>query len=151
MRVVIQRVKRSSVTIDGEVVGAIGAGLMILVGIEPSDTSADVDYLCGKISRLRIFDDENGVMNRSVIDVGGELLVVSQFTLFAQTSHGNRPSYIRAARPEQAVPLYEEFVEKLEVASGIKPQTGRFGAMMDVELINDGPVTIIIDSRQREF
>ena len=151
MRVVIQRVKRSSVTIDGEVVGAIGAGLMILVGIEPSDTSADVDYLCGKISRLRIFDDENGVMNRSVIDVGGELLVVSQFTLFAQTSHGNRPSYIRAARPEQAVPLYEEFVEKLDVASGIKPQTGRFGAMMDVELINDGPVTIIIDSRQREF
>ena len=151
MRVVIQRVKRSSVTIDDEVVGAIGAGLMILVGIEPSDTSADVDYLCGKISRLRIFDDENGVMNRSVIDVGGELLVVSQFTLFAQTSHGNRPSYIRAARPEQAVPLYEEFVEKLEVASGIKPQTGRFGAMMDVELINDGPVTIIIDSRQREF
>lgn len=151
MRVVIQRVKRSSVTIDGEVVGAIGAGLMILVGIEPSDTSADVDYLCGKISRLRIFDDENGVMNRSVTDVGGELLVVSQFTLFAQTSHGNRPSYIRAARPEQAVPLYEEFVEKLEVASGIKPQTGRFGAMMDVELINDGPVTIIIDSRQREF
>ena len=151
MRVVIQRVKRSSVTIDGDVVGAIGAGLMILVGIEPSDTSADVDYLCGKISRLRIFDDENGVMNRSVIDVGGELLVVSQFTLFAQTSHGNRPSYIRAARPEQAVPLYEEFVEKLQVASGIKPQTGRFGAMMDVELINDGPVTIIIDSRQREF
>ena len=151
MRVVIQRVKRSSVTIDGEVVGAIGAGLMILVGIEPSDTSADVDYLCGKISRLRIFDDENGVMNRSVTDVGGELLVVSQFTLFAQTSHGNRPSYIRAARPEQAVPLYEEFVGKLEVASGIKPQTVRFGAMMDVELINDGPVTIIIDSRQREF
>ncbi|MBO7495804.1 MAG: D-tyrosyl-tRNA(Tyr) deacylase [Salinivirgaceae bacterium] len=151
MRVVIQRVKRSSVTIDGEVVGAIGAGLMILVGIEPSDTGADVDYLCGKISRLRIFDDENGVMNRSVTDVGGELLVVSQFTLFAQTSHGNRPSYIRAARPEQAVPLYEEFVGKLEVASGIKPQTGRFGAMMDVELINDGPVTIIIDSRQREF
>ena len=105
MRVVIQRVKRSSVTIDGEVVGSIGAGLMVLVGIEPADTSADVDYLTGKISRLRIFDDENGVMNRSVMDVGGELLVVSQFTLFAQTSHGNRPSYIRAARPEQAIPL----------------------------------------------
>lgn len=151
MRVVIQRVKQSSVTIDGEVVAKIGAGLMILVGIEPADTRADADYLCGKISRLRIFDDENGVMNRSVCDVGGELLVVSQFTLFAQTSHGNRPSYIRAARPEQAIPLYEEFVSKLETASGIRPQTGRFGAMMDVELINDGPVTIIIDSRQKEF
>ncbi|MBR5167551.1 MAG: D-tyrosyl-tRNA(Tyr) deacylase [Salinivirgaceae bacterium] len=151
MRVVIQRVKQSSVTIDGEVVAKIGAGLMILVGIEPADTSADADYLCGKISRLRIFDDKNGVMNRSVCDEGGELLVVSQFTLFAQTSHGNRPSYIRAARPEQAIPLYEEFVCKLETASGIRPQTGRFGAMMDVELINDGPVTIIIDSRQKEF
>ncbi|MBO7434274.1 MAG: D-tyrosyl-tRNA(Tyr) deacylase [Salinivirgaceae bacterium] len=151
MRVVIQRVKQSSVTIDGEAVAKIGAGLMILVGIEPADTSADADYLCGKISRLRIFDDENGVMNRSVCDVGGELLVVSQFTLFAQTSHGNRPSYIRAARPEQAIPLYEEFVSQLETASGIRPQTGRFGAMMDVELINDGPVTIIIDSRQKEF
>ena len=138
-------------TIAGEEVGAIGAGLMILVGIEPADTSADVDYLCGKIARLRIFDDENGVMNRSVTDVAGELLVVSQFTLYAQTSHGNRPSYIRAARPEQAIPLYEEFVGKLESVSGIKPQTGRFGAMMDVELINNGPVTIIIDSRQREF
>ena len=138
-------------TIDGEMVASIGAGLMVLVGIEPADTSADADYLCGKIARLRIFDDENGVMNRSVADVGGELLVVSQFTLFAQTSHGNRPSYIRAARPEQAIPLYEEFVAKLETASGIKPQTGRFGAMMDVELINDGPVTIIIDSRQKDF
>lgn len=151
MRVVIQRVKQSSVTIDGEKVASIGAGLMILVGIEPADTSSDADYLCGKIAKLRIFDDENGVMNRSVIDVGGELLVVSQFTLFAQTSHGNRPSYIRAARPEQAIPLYEEFVAKLETASGIKPQTGRFGAMMDVKLINDGPVTIIIDSRERDF
>ena len=151
MRVVIQRVKQSSVTIDGEMVAKIGAGLMVLLGIEPADTSADVDYLTGKISRLRIFDDENGVMNRSVCDVGGELLVVSQFTLFAQTSHGNRPSYIRAARPEQAIPLYEEFVSKLETASGIRPQTGRFGAMMDVELINDGPVTIIIDSHEKDF
>lgn len=151
MRVVIQRVKRSSVTIDGEVVASIGSGLMILVGIEPADTSTDADYLCGKIAKLRIFDDENGVMNRSVADVDGELLVVSQFTLFAQTSHGNRPSYIRAARPEQAIPLYEEFVGKLETASGIRPQTGRFGAMMDVELINDGPVTIIIDSHEKDF
>lgn len=151
MRVVIQRVKQSSVTISGEVVSKIGAGLMILVGIEPADTSTDIDYLCGKISRLRIFDDENGVMNRSVTDVGGELLVVSQFTLFAQTSHGNRPSYIRAARTERAIPLYEEFICKIETASGIRPQTGRFGAMMDVELINDGPVTIIIDSREKDF
>ena len=143
MRVVIQRVKQSSVTIGGEMVAKIGAGLMVLLGIEPADTSADVDYLCGKIARLRIFDDENGVMNRSVCDVGGELLVVSQFTLFAQTSHGNRPSYIRAARPEQAIPLYEEFVSKLETASGIRPQTGRFGAMMDVELI--------IDSHEKDF
>ena len=132
-------------------VAKIGVGLMVLLGIEPADTSADVDYLCGKIARLRIFDDENGVMNRSVCDVGGQLLVVSQFTLFAQTSHGNRPSYIRAARPEQAIPLYEEFVSKLETASGIRSQTGRFGAMMDVELINDGPVTIIIDSHEKDF
>ena len=132
-------------------VAKIGVGLMVLLGIEPADTSADVDYLCGKIARLRIFDDENGVMNRSVCDVGGELLVVSQFTLFAQTSHGNRPSYIRAARPEQAIPLYEEFLSKLETASGIRPQIGRFGAMMDVELINDGPVTIIIDSHEKDF
>ena len=150
MRVVIQRVKQSSVTIDGEMVAKIGAGLMVLLGIEPADTSADVDYLTGKIARLRIFDDENGVMNRSVCDVGGQLLVVSQFTLFAQTSHGNRPSYIRAARPEQAIPLYEEFVSKLETASGIRPQTGRFGAMMDVELINDGPVTICMDTKNKE-
>ncbi len=151
MRVVIQRVKQSSVTVNGEKVASIEKGLMILLGIEPADTSADVDYLCGKAARLRIFDDENGVMNKSVCDVGGELLVVSQFTLFAQTSRGNRPSYIRAARPEIAIPLYEEFVQKIESASGITPQTGQFGAMMDVELINDGPVTIIIDSKMKEF
>lgn len=151
MRVVIQRVKQSSVTINGEKVASIEKGLMILLGIEPADTSADVDYLCGKVAHLRIFDDENGVMNKSVCDVGGELLVVSQFTLFAQTSRGNRPSYIRAARPEIAIPLYEEFVQKIESVSGITPQTGQFGAMMDVELINDGPVTIIIDSKMKEF
>lgn len=151
MRVVIQRVKQSSVTINGEKVASIEKGLMILLGIEPADTSADVDYLCGKVARLRIFDDENGVMNKSVCDVSGELLVVSQFTLFAQTSRGNRPSYIRAARPEIAIPLYEEFVQKIESVSGITPQTGQFGAMMDVELINDGPVTIIIDSKMKEF
>lgn len=151
MRLVIQRVKQSSVTIDNKVVASIQHGLMILLGIEPTDTPDDVDYLCGKASRLRIFDDENGVMNKSVTDVNGELLVVSQFTLYAQTSKGNRPSYIRAARPEQAIPLYELFIKKIEETSGIKPQTGQFGAMMDVALINDGPVTIIIDSKQREF
>lgn len=151
MRVVIQRVKRSSVAIEGEMAASIGQGLMILLGIEPADTSDDVDYLCGKVSRLRIFNDENGVMNRSVCDVNGEILVVSQFTLYAQTSKGNRPSYIRAARPEHAIPLYEEFIGKMEIASGIKPQTGRFGADMAVELVNDGPVTIIIDSKQKEY
>lgn len=151
MRIVIQRVMRASVTIDGEMVSSIGNGLMILLGIEPADTSEDVDYLCGKASRLRIFNDENGVMNRSVSDFNGELLVVSQFTLFAQTSKGNRPSYIRASRPEHAVPLYEEFVEKIASLSGCKTQTGRFGADMKVELINDGPVTIIIDSKQKEY
>lgn len=151
MRVVVQRVKNSDVVIGGDTVAAIGKGLMILLGIEPADTSEDVDYLCGKISKLRIFNDENGVMNRSVSDVDGELLVVSQFTLFAQTSKGNRPSYIRAARPEHAIPLYEEFISKIEIASGIKPQTGRFGADMAVTLVNDGPVTIIIDSKQKEY
>lgn len=151
MRVVIQRVIRASVTIDDKIISSIGNGLMILLGIEPADTSEDVDYLCGKVSKLRIFNDENGVMNRSVIDAGGEILIVSQFTLFAQTSKGNRPSYIRAARPEHAIPLYEEFIGKMQATSGIKPQTGRFGADMAVELVNDGPVTIIIDSKQKEY
>ncbi len=151
MRVVIQRVIRASVTIDDKIISSIGNGLMILLGIEPADTSDDVGYLCGKVSKLRIFNDENGVMNRSVIDAGGEILIVSQFTLFAQTSKGNRPSYIRAARPEHAIPLYEEFIGKMQATSGIKPQTGRFGADMAVELVNDGPVTIIIDSKQKEY
>ena len=151
MRAVIQRVSSASVTIDGAVRSQIGPGLLVLLGVGHDDDTADIDYLVKKTAGLRIFDDENGVMNRSVTDVGGELLVVSQFTLFAQTSHGNRPSYIRAARPEQAIPLYEEFVSKLGEVSGIRPQTGRFGAMMDVELINDGPVTIIIDSHERDF
>lgn len=151
MRVVIQRVIRASVTIDDKIISSIGNGLMILLGIEPADTSEDVDYLCGKVSKLRIFNDGNGVMNRSVIDAGGEILIVSQFTLFAQTSKGNRPSYIRAARPEHAIPLYEEFIGKMQATSGIKPQTGRFGADMVVELVNDGPVTIIIDSKQKEY
>lgn len=151
MRAVIQRVKQSSVTIDGEIVSSIKHGMMILLGVAPDDTTDDLNYLVGKISKLRIFDDEKGVMNLDVATVGGEILVVSQFTLFAQTAKGNRPSYIRAARPEIAIPLYEQFIAEIGKASGCRVGTGRFGAMMDVELINDGPVTIIIDSKQKDY
>lgn len=150
MRVVVQRVKRASVTIDGELHSKIGGGMLILLGICNEDNSADIDWLCGKISKLRIFDDAQGVMNLSVMDVGGEVLVVSQFTLMASTSHGNRPSYIRAARPEVAIPLYEEFVASLKKTLGKEVATGVFGADMKVELLNDGPVTILIDSKNRE-
>ena len=145
MRVVIQRVKQSSVTIDGEMVAKIGAGLMVLLGIEPADTSADVDYLCGKIARLRIFDDENGVMNRSVCDVGGELLVVSQFTLYANCKKGNRPSFVEAGSPEHAEALYEYIIEKCRERVPVV-ETGSFGDEMAVELLNDGPFTIVLDS-----
>lgn len=150
MRVVLQRVKRASVTVEDEVVGNIGSGVLILLGIETADTQDDIDWLCGKICRLRIFDDADGVMNLSLEESGGEALVVSQFTLHASTKKGNRPSYIKAARPEQAEPMYELFKTKL---SGIlmKPvASGVFGAMMDVELVNDGPVTILVDSKNRE-
>jgi len=150
MRVVIQRVSEASVTIDGSVVAAIGQGLLILVGVEDSDVEADADWLCVKIGKLRVFNDTEGVMNLSVTDVGGELLVVSQFTLHASTRKGNRPSYIRAARPEKAIPLYEYFVAELEAQVGRKPKTGHFGADMEVALVNDGPVTIIIDTLLRE-
>ena len=150
MRVVIQRVSKASVTIDGAVKSEIGKGLLILLGIESADTQEDIDWLAGKISRLRIFDDENGVMNLSVTDIGGEIIVVSQFTLHANTRKGNRPSYIKAARPDFAIPMYEKFVEKLEQETEKKVQTGEFGAMMDVELINNGPVTIIIDTKNKE-
>lgn len=150
MRVVIQRVPKASVTIDGKVKSRIGKGLLILLGIENADTREDIDWLAGKISRLRIFDDENGVMNLSVVGIDGDIIVVSQFTLYANTRKGNRPSYIKAARPEVAIPMYEKFVEKLESETGKKIQTGEFGAMMDVELVNDGPVTIIIDTKNRE-
>lgn len=150
MRVVIQRVKKASVAISEEIVGSIGQGMLILVGIEDSDTVEDIQWLCGKIVRLRIFDDENGVMNLSVMDVQADILVVSQFTLHASTKKGNRPSYIRAARPEVSIPLYEKFVETLSETMQKKVATGRFGAMMDVSLINDGPVTIIIDSKLKE-
>lgn len=150
MRVVLQRVKRASVTIDGSIHSQIGGGMLVLLGISPLDNSSDIEWLCAKISKLRIFDDPQGVMNLSVMDVGGEVLVVSQFTLMASTSHGNRPSYIGAARPEIAIPLYEEFVSSLEKTLGKKVATGVFGADMKVELLNDGPVTILLDSQKRE-
>ncbi|WP_321347954.1 D-aminoacyl-tRNA deacylase [uncultured Draconibacterium sp.] len=151
MRVVIQKVKKASVTVEGEKISAIKNGLLILVGIENEDTQEDIDYLVKKSTQLRVFDDENGVMNHSVIDVDGDIIVVSQFTLQANTKKGNRPSYIRAAKPDISIPMYEKFVAAMETALAKKIGTGKFGAMMDVELINDGPVTIIIDSKQRDF
>ncbi len=150
MRVVIQRVAHAQVCIDGEMHSQIGTGLLILLGIQPSDEQDDINYLVQKITHLRIFDDAAGVMNLSVRDVSGEVLVVSQFTLMASTRKGNRPSYIRAAPPAIAVPLYEAFVEQLSTAMEKDVKTGRFGAEMKVSLLNDGPVTICIDSRNRE-
>lgn len=149
MRVVVQRVSEASVTIDGETVGRIGAGLLVLVGIEQGDTPADADWLAGKIAVLRIFADEAGRMNRSVRDVGGATLVISQFTLLADTARGTRPSFVRAARPEEAVPLYEQFAKALGAAAGRPAERGVFAADMQVALVNDGPVTICIDSRRR--
>ena len=150
MRLVIQRVSEASVTIDGELFSSIGTGLMVLVGIAEGDTPADVEWLAAKTASMRIFPDENGVMNRSVLDVGGDVLAVSQFTLMASTKKGNRPSYIHAAGHELAVPMYELYCEKLSGLLGKGVKTGQFGADMKVALINDGPVTIIIDSRLRE-
>ncbi len=150
MRLVIQRVTRASVSIAGSVHSSIDAGMMVLVGVETGDTPADVEWLAGKVAALRIFNDEAGVMNRSIIDVGGDLLAVSQFTLTASTRKGNRPSYIRAARPEEAVPLYELFCSMMEERLGKEVKRGVFGADMQVGLINDGPGTIIIDSRLKE-
>jgi D-tyrosyl-tRNA(Tyr) deacylase len=150
MRTVIQRVTSASVSIEGEVVGQIGKGVMLLLGITPEDTQHDADWLVGKISRLRIFDDTNGVMNLSLQDIGGEALVVSQFTLMASYRKGNRPSYIRAASPDIAIPLYEYFVAQLQQALGRPVPTGRFGADMQVSLTNDGPVTIVMDSKNPE-
>lgn len=150
MRLVVQRVSRASVTVDGTCVSSIGIGLMILVGVESGDTEEDAAWLASKAAHLRIFDDADGVMNRSVIDVGGEILAVSQFTLTASTRRGNRPSYIRAAGHEIAVPLYDEFCNLLSEQTGKEVKKGIFGADMQVELINDGPVTIIIDSRLKE-
>ena len=150
MRTVIQRVSSASVAIEDEVVGQVEKGMLLLLGITPEDTQADADWLVGKISRLRIFDDANGVMNLSIMDAGGEALVVSQFTLMASYRKGNRPSYIRAASPDVAVPLYEYFVDKLSHTLGREVSTGRFGADMQVSLVNDGPVTIVMDSKNPE-
>jgi D-aminoacyl-tRNA deacylase len=150
MRVVLQRVSRASVTIEGAVKSKIDKGILVLLGVEESDTQEDIDWLCGKISRLRIFNDENGVMNLSLGDIDGEALVISQFTLHASTKKGNRPSYIKAAKPEAAIPLYEQFLRSLEKTLGKNVGSGSFGADMKVDLLNDGPVTIIIDSKNRE-
>lgn len=150
MRLVIQRVTHASVTIEGVLKSKIGKGLLILVGIEDADTDTDVNWLAQKVVNLRIFDDENGVMNRSVIDIDGEILIVSQFTLHAMTAKGNRPSYIRASKPDFAIPMYEKFCAKVSELLGKEVGTGQFGADMKVELLNDGPVTILIDSQRRE-
>lgn len=150
MRAVIQRVKSARVTIDEKIKSSIRDGLLILLGIENADTHEDIEWLSAKISNLRIFSDENGVMNLSVKEVGGELLIVSQFTLHASTKKGNRPSYLRSAKPEIAIALYEKFIQQMEFDFGKKVQTGIFDADMKVELLNDGPVTIIIDTKQKE-
>lgn len=150
MRAVIQRVREASVTVDGEVVSGIGPGLLVLLGIETSDSGEDINWLAPKIGNLRIFEDAKGVMNRSLLDTGGEIIVVSQFTLLASTKKGNRPSYIRAARPETAVPLYKAFVSAMEDFLQKKVGTGIFGADMKVALLNDGPVTIWMDTKNRE-
>ena len=150
MRAVIQRVSKASVTINKKIVSSIGTGLLILVGIENSDSKDDIEWLSKKISQLRIFNDQNNVMNLSVTDINGEIIVVSQFTLHAKTKKGNRPSYIHAAKPEVAIPIYESLVKQLSIDTGKSVQTGEFGAMMEVALINDGPVTIWIDTKEKE-
>jgi D-tyrosyl-tRNA(Tyr) deacylase len=150
MRTVIQRVSEASVTIDGTMKSSIQAGLLILLGIEDEDNTEDIEWLCNKIANLRIFNDDQGVMNRSVIEINGELLVVSQFTLHASTKKGNRPSYLRASKPDIAIPLYEAFVQRLAIIAQRPVQTGEFGADMKVRLLNDGPVTILIDTKNKE-
>lgn len=150
MKAVIQRVSQSSVTIEGEIVASIQKGLLVLVGIEDADTKEDINWLSSKIVNLRIFGDHNGVMNLSVKDIDGEIIVVSQFTLQASTKKGNRPSYIKAAKPEIAIPLYQKFIQQMSLDFGKNIQTGEFGADMKVELLNDGPVTIIIDTKNKE-
>ena len=150
MRVVIQKVTQASVSIDNQIVGSINKGLLVLVGIEDGDTNEDIAWLSSKIVNLRVFDDDNGVMNLSVKEVEGEVLIVSQFTLHASTKKGNRPSYIKASRPEVAIPIYEAFIKQVESLLGKRVPTGQFGAMMQVSLCNDGPVTILIDTKNKE-
>ena len=150
MRAVIQRVSRASVTIHNTVKGRIEKGLLVLLAVEEADGNEDIEWLSGKIVRLRVFPDDHGVMNRSVLETGGDILLISQFTLYASTRKGNRPSYSRSAGPDKAVPLYEAFVQRLSADLGKPVPTGEFGADMQVELVNDGPVTIIIDSKMRE-
>lgn len=149
MKAVIQRVSSANVTIDGQVFNKIEAGLLVLLGIEDTDEHSDIDWLVNKIAALRVFDDENGVMNRSVEEVNGDVMVISQFTLHASTRKGNRPSYIKAAKPEVSIPLYEEFVSVMTTRLGKETKTGQFGADMKVGLVNDGPVTIIIDTKNK--
>lgn len=150
MRVIIQRVSHASVTIEGNCKSAINEGMLILVGVEDADEKEDAEWLCKKIIGLRIFDDEEGVMNRSILESGGEILVISQFTLFASYKKGNRPSYIRASKPDKAIPMYEYFCKILSEGLGKSVSTGQFGANMKVELLNDGPVTIAMDSKRKE-
>jgi len=150
MRVVIQKVTEASVSIENQTVASIDKGLLVLVGIEDGDTNEDIAWLSSKIVNLRVFDDDNGVMNLSVKEVKGEVLIVSQFTLHASTKKGNRPSYIKAARPEVAIPIYEAFIKQVETLLGKRVSTGQFGAMMQVSLCNDGPVTILIDTKNKE-
>jgi len=150
LKAVLQRVSEASVTIEGNKVAAIQKGLLVLVGIEDASSKEDIEWLTAKIANLRIFGDENGVMNLSVKDIDGEMIVVSQFTLHASNKKGNRPSYIKASKPDVAIPLYENFVKQMEIELGKKVQTGQFGADMKVALINDGPVTIVIDTKNKE-
>ncbi|MBT2562210.1 D-tyrosyl-tRNA(Tyr) deacylase [Pedobacter sp. ISL-68] len=150
MRAVLQRVTQASCTVDGEITGAIDAGFLVLLGIEDADALADLDWLAQKIIGMRVFGDENGMMNKALADVGGDILLISQFTLFASTKKGNRPGFTRAARPDVAIPLYEKMIEKLSALLGKKVKTGIFGADMKIALLNDGPVTILIDTKDKE-
>ena len=151
MRAVIQRVTQASCKVDGNITGQIGIGFMVLLGIEDADTEDDLQWLAQKITALRVFGDENGLMNKALADVDGSILLISQFTLYAQTKKGNRPSFTRAARPDKAIPLYEQMIKTLDSITGKKTATGIFGADMKIELVNDGPVTIVIDTKNREF
>jgi len=150
VRVVIQRVSEASCKVDGNVTGSIGTGFLVLLGIEGADTEADLQWLAQKIVGLRVFGDENGLMNKALADVDGSILLISQFTLFAQTKKGNRPSFIRAAKPDKAIPLYEQMIKVLETLTGKKTETGIFGADMKISLLNDGPVTIIMDTKDKD-